>query len=231
MSSKGQLMNSRKLVAEFLGTFFLVLLAVGSAVVGLKTSGVLAVAIGFGFVLILAAYAFGPVSGAHVNPAVTLAMVISRKMPVAEAAGYWVVQFAGAIAAAAVLKLFTTSFGVTDETGGLGSNAYDNGHINMAGAFVLEVLLTFAFVLVILLVTDRAANATTAGLAIGAALTAVHLVGIPLDGTSVNPARSFGPALMAGGTALSQVWLFILAPLVGGAVAAFVYPITRAADA
>ena len=146
-------MNSRNLVAEFLGTFFLVLLAVGSAVVGIKTSGVLAVAIAFGFVLILAAYAFGPVSGAHVNPAVTLAMVISRKMPIAEAAGFWVVQFIGAIAAAAVLKLFTTSFGVTDETGALGSNGYDNGHINMAGAFVLEVLLTFAFVLVILLVT------------------------------------------------------------------------------
>ncbi|MEI8056026.1 MAG: MIP family channel protein [Actinomycetes bacterium] len=222
-------MNSRKLIAEFLGTFFLVLLAVGAAVVGLKSSGNLAVAIGFGFVLILAAYAFGPVSGAHVNPAVTLAMVIARKMPIVEAVGYWIAQFIGAIVAAAVLKLFVSSFGVKDETGNLGSNAYDNGHINMAGAFVLEILLTLAFVLVILLVTDRAANATAAGLAIGAALTAVHIVGIPLDGTSVNPARSFGPALLAGGTSLTQVWLFLLAPLVGGVLAALIYPFTRSA--
>ena len=116
---------------------------------------------------------------------------------------------------------------MTDQTGALGSNAYDNGSINLTGALVFEVLATAAFVLVILLVTDRFATAAAAGLAIGAALTAIHTFGIPLDGTSVNPARSFGPALFAGGTALGQVWLFILAPLLGGALGSVVYPLTR----
>jgi aquaporin Z len=212
------------------GTFLLVFLAVGAAVVGIKSSGNLSVALAFGFLLVFVAYAFGPVSGAHVNPAVTLAMLLARKQPVSEAVGYWVAQFLGAIVAAGVLKLFVSSFGVTDETGGLGTNSFDNGHINMAGAFVLEVLLTAAFVLTILLVTDRAASTVTAGLAIGLSLAVVHVVGIPLDGTSVNPARSFGPALFEGGTALSQVWLFLLAPLVGGAVAAVIYPLTRSGD-
>ena len=222
-------MQARKLLAEFIGTFLLVLIAVGAAVSGLKSAGVIAVAVAFGFVLIFVAYAFGPVSGAHVNPAVTLAMVIARKQPIAEAAGYWVAQFLGAIVAAGVLKLLVSSGGVTDQTGALGSNAYDNGSVNLTGALVFEVLATAAFVLVILLVTDRAATAAAAGLAIGAALTAIHTFGIPLDGTSVNPARSFGPALWAGGTALSQVWLFLLAPLVGGALGALVYPLTRGA--
>lgn len=221
-------MAQRKLIAEFLGTFLLVLIAVGAAVSGIKASGgVLAVAISFGFVLIFVAYAFGPISGAHVNPAVTLAMVIARRQPIAEAVGYWIAQFLGAIVAAGVLKFLVASGGVTDQTGGLGSNGFDNGHINLAGAFVFEVLATAAFVLVILLVTDKFATAAAAGLAIGAALTAIHTFGIPLDGTSVNPARSFGPALFAGGTALSQVWLFLLAPLIGGALGALVYPLTR----
>jgi aquaporin Z len=221
---------SRKLVAEFIGTFFLVFVAVGAAVSGLKTAGVIAVAVAFGFVLIMVAYAFGPVSGAHVNPAVTLAMVIARKQPIGEAAGYWVAQFLGAIAGAAVLKVLVSSGGVTDQTGALGSNGYDNGSINLTGALIFEVLATMVFILVILMVTDRLAEAVTAGLAIGAALTAIHAFGIPLDGTSVNPARSLGPALFAGGTALSQVWLFILAPLVGGVLAAVIYPFTRGDD-
>jgi aquaporin Z len=234
-------MSSRKYVAEFLGTFLLVFLAVGAAVSGIAGSvgagqpagpgsGIVGVALAFGFVLVFVAFAFGPVSGAHVNPAVTIAMVVARKMPIAEAAGYWVAQVAGAIVGAGVLKLLVSSFDVVDQTGGLGTNGYGD-HISMAGAFVLETLLTFAFVLVILLVTDRAANATTAGLGIGVALVVVHLVGIPLTGTSVNPARSIGPALFEGGTALSQVWLFILAPLVGGVLAAVVYPLTRAGEA
>lgn len=227
LTPEGPVMQTRKLIAEFLGTFFLVLVAVGAAVSGLKSAGVIAVAVAFGFVLIMVAYAFGPVSGAHVNPAVTLAMVIARKQPVQEAVGYWVAQFLGAIAGAAVLKFLVSAGGVTDETGGLGSNAYDNGHINLLGAFVFETLATAVFVLIILLVTDKFATAAAAGLAIGAALTAIHAFGIPLDGTSVNPARSFGPALFAGGTALGQVWLFILAPLVGGVIAAVVYPLTR----
>jgi len=227
----------RSLLAEFIGTFLLVFLAVGTAVFGISAivgadgngtgAGVVGVAMAFGLVLLGIAYAFGPVSGAHVNPAVTLAMLLGRRLPAGEAIGYWIVQFLGAIAAAGLLKLFVDSFGVTDYTGALGTNSYDNGAINMTGAFVLEVVLTAAFVLVILLVTERVAAPGFAGVAIGLTLTLVHLVGIPLTGTSVNPARSFGPALFEGGTAMSQVWLFILAPLVGAVIAVVVWMLTR----
>lgn len=230
----------RKLIAEFVGTFLLVFLAVGAAVFGIAAkvgvagggpgNGVLGVALAFGLVLLGIAYAFGPISGAHVNPAVTLGMALSRRMSATDALAYWVAQFLGAILAGAVLKLFVSAFGVTDYTGGLGTNSYDNGNINMAGAFLLEVLLTGAFVLVILLVTERVAAPGFAGVAIGLTLTLVHLVGIPLDGTSVNPARSFGPALFAGGEALGQVWLFILAPLVGAVIAVGIWLITRSTD-
>lgn len=229
----------RKLLAEFVGTFLLVFLAVGAAVFGIAAvvgvdgkgpgSGVVGVALAFGLVLLGIAYAFGPVSGAHVNPAVTLAMLLGRRLPVGDAIGYWIAQFLGAIAGGAVLKLFVSSFGVTDYTGALGTNSYDNGAINMAGAFVLEALLTAAFVLVILLVTERVAAPGFAGIAIGLTLTLVHLVGIPLTGTSVNPARSLGPALFSGGDALGQVWLFILAPLVGAVIAVIVWMLTRTA--
>jgi aquaporin Z len=230
----------RKLVAEFVGTFLLVFLAVGAAVFGIAAvvgvdgrgpgSGVVGVALAFGLVLLGVAYAIGPVSGAHVNPADTLAMLLGRRMPASEAVGYWVAQFLGAILGAGILSLFVASFGVTDYTGALGTNSYDNGAINMAGAFVLEALLTAAFVLVILLVTERVAAPGFAGIAIGFTLTLVHLVGIPLTGTSVNPARSLGPALFEGGTALSQVWLFILAPLVGAVIAVLVWKVIRSSE-
>ena len=220
---------TRKLVAEFVGTFLLVFLAVGAAVFGIaagvgvdgagSSSGTVGVALAFGLTVLMLAYAFGPISGTHVNPAVTLGVFLAKRMEAKEAGLYVVAQFAGAILGGAVLKLFVSSFGVTDYTGALGTNSYDNGAINMPGAFVLEALLTAAFVLVILLVTEKVAAPGFAGLAIGLALTTVHLVGIPLTGTSVNPARSFGPALFAGGEALSQVWLFILAPLVGSVLA------------
>jgi aquaporin Z len=227
-------MLGRRFIAEFIGTFLLVFLAVGSAVTGIAQqsipgSGVLGVAIAFGFVLIFVAYAFGPVSGAHVNPAVTLGMFISRKIDATAAGVHVVAQVLGAILGGACLKLLVSKFDVVDQTGGLGTNGYGT-HISAGGAFFIEVVLTAAFVLVILLVTDKAATAGAAGLAIGAALTVVHLVAIPLDGTSVNPARSFGPALFEGGTALSQVWLFIVAPLIGGALAAVIYPFTRLPD-
>jgi len=230
----------RRLIAEFIGTFLLVFLAVGTAVFGIAAvvgvdgkgpgAGVVGVAFGFGLVLLGLAYAFGPISGAHVNPAVTLGMLLARRMPGTEAIGYWIVQFLGGIAGGALLALFVSSFGVTDYTGALGTNSYDNGAINLAGAFVLEATLTAAFVLVILLVTERVASPGFAGLAIGLTLTLVHLVGIPLTGTSVNPARSLGPALFEGGTALSQVWLFILAPLVGGVIAWAVWRLIRTSD-
>lgn len=231
----------RKLIAEFLGTFMLVFLAVGAAVFGIGAavgvdgvgpgSGVLGVAFAFGLVLFAVAYAFGPISGAHVNPAVTLAMVLAKRTTVVDAIGYIIVQFLGAIAAAGLLSLFVTQFGVTDTTGGLGTNAYDNGAITMTGAFMLEAVLTALFVLVILLVTEKVATPAMAGAAIGFTLALVHIVAIPLTGTSVNPARSFGPALFAGGEAFTQVWLFIAAPLVGAVIAWALWKLVRVEDA
>ncbi|WP_409333161.1 aquaporin [Trujillonella humicola] len=210
---------ARSLAAEFLGTALLVFIAVGSAVAGIDALGPTGVAFAFGLTLLALAYAIGPISGCHINPAVTLAVLLSGGMAARDAVGYWIAQFAGGIAGAALLQLLTSDFGeVTDQTGALGSNNWGEG-ISMGGAFVLEVVLTFAFVLVILLVTGKAATPGFAGLAIGLALTAVHLIGIQLDGTSVNPARSLGPALFAGGESLEHVWLFIVAPLIGGAVA------------
>lgn len=214
----------RKAVAEALGTFILVFFAVGSAVFGINVVGPLGVAIAFGFVLLALAYAIGPVSGCHVNPAVTLGVLIRGGITVTEAAYYWVAQVVGAIAAAALLKLLTSGFGdAQDQTGALGTNGFGET-ISAGGAFVVETVLTFLLVLVVLLVTARAAAPGFAGLAIGLVLTVIHLVGIPLTGTSVNPARSIGPALFEGGDAISELWLFILAPLLGAAIAAFAAP-------
>src|SRR4051812_40041657 len=215
----------RSVAAEFLGTALLVFLAVGSAVGGIEAIGPLGVAFAFGLVLLALAYAIGPISGCHINPAVTLGVLLAKGMTATEAAYYWGAQVAGGIAGAALLKLMTSGFGdVTDQTGVLGSNDW-GPNISAGGAFVLEVVLTFVLVAVILLVTGRSATPGFAGLAIGLTLTAVHLIGIPLDGTSVNPARSLGPALFAGGDSLAHVWLFIVAPLIGAALA---YAVVRA---
>ncbi|MGA9146142.1 MAG: aquaporin [Candidatus Nanopelagicales bacterium] len=234
---------AKKLIAEFIGTFALVFLAVGAAVAGIgaardatanadfivPASGVLGVAIAFGFVLMFLVYAIGGISGCHINPAVTIAMMATKKIEIGLGLAYMVVQVLGAILGGAALKLMVSAFGVVDTSGGLGTNGYGT-NISMGGAFFLEVVLTALFVFAILMVTDKWAVQSLAGIAIGVSLVAVHLVGIPLDGTSVNPARSIGPALFAGGTALSQVWLFILAPLVGGLVAAGLWTITRIAN-
>ena len=216
---------NRKALAELVGTAILVFFAVGSAVFGIDKIGALGVAIAFGLTLLALAYSIGPVSGCHVNPAVTLGVLLRKGMTQQEAIHYWVAQFAGGLLGAALLKLMVSGFGnVTDQTGALGTNDW-GAHINAGGAFVLEVILTFLLVFVVLLVTGRAAAPGFAGLAIGLVLTAIHLVGIPLDGTSVNPARSFGPAIFDGTHAISHVWLFIVAPLIGGALAAFVAPL------
>jgi aquaporin Z len=230
-------MNARSWLAELLGTALLVFFAVGTAtltfgfkVTGTSTSaGVVATALAFGLVLAVLVYAIGPISGCHVNPAVTIGFLAAGRISLPEAIGYWIAQFAGAIGGAAAL------FGIVHETPhyskttiGLGTDGYGSHSIiglNGTGAFIAEIILTFLFVLVILAVTRRAANATVAGLVIGFALTLVHIVGIPLDGTSVNPARSLGPALFVGGAALSQLWVFIVAPLIGGIVSAIVYRI------
>ena len=222
-------MVSRKYVAEAAGTFILVFFAVGSAIFGIQTIGEAGVAFAFGLVLVALAYAIGPVSGCHVNPAVTLAVLLARRISPREAGGYVVAQLAGAIVAGAFLKGFVAWGGITDQTGALGTNGWGKT-INGGGAFVLEVLLTALFVLVVLLVTGRATAPGFAGLAIGLALATVHFVGINLTGTSVNPARSIGPALFAGSEALKQLWLFIVAPLVGALLAAVVWPLVRADD-
>lgn len=219
---------SRKLTVEFIGTLLLVLLGVGAAVSGGPTGpGVVTVGLSFGLVLVAMAYAFGPVSGAHVNPAVTLAVLLAKRIDGRTAAFYAAAQFAGATVGASLLWFLVNVGEVTDQTGALGANSYDNGSINQSGAFLLEILLTAAFVGVVLLVTDERIQTSYAGLALGVTLAVVHFVGIPLTGTSVNPARSFGPALLAGGETLSQLWLFIVAPLVGSLVAFGVWSLTR----
>jgi aquaporin Z len=235
MSDPGGEMVARKLVAEFLGTALLVIFAVGVATLsfgfhfaGSSTSaGIVATALAFGLVVLALAYTIGPICGAHVNPAVTMGFVVSGRMSLTEAGGYWLAQFAGGIVGALVLwGMFTTTKGYTRALDGLGTNGWGNQSmtgISMGGAFLVEVVLTFLFVLVVLGATSRLGTPAFAGLGIGLALTVVHLIGIPLTGTSVNPARSLGPALVVGHTALSQVWLFIVAPLVGGIIAALVY--------
>lgn len=214
----------RTYLLEGLGTFFLVFTGVGSAIFGRDTAGVVGIALTFGLVLLILAYAIGPATGAHVNPAVTLGALLRRRIALADALGYWVAQFAGGIVAAAVLKALVAFGGITDRTEVLGSNGWGKT-INLGGALVVEIILTFLFVAVVLLVTGRVANASAAGAAIGLALAVAHLVAIPLTGTSVNPARSLGPAIFEGGTALEQVWLFIVAPLAGGALAGLATPL------
>jgi aquaporin Z len=226
--------QSRKLVAELLGTAILVFFAVGIATLsfGFKllgaspAAGIVMTALGFGLVLLALAYALGPISGCHVNPAVTLGFVLSGRIALKEAAGHWVAQFLGGIAGAfALWAVFSGSGDYSAATVGLGADgwgAHSMIGLGLGGAFAAEVILTFLFVLVVLASTSHAATASFAGLAIGMALVVVHLLGIPLTGTSVNPARSLGPALVVGGDALQQVWLFIVAPLLGGALAALV---------
>ena len=229
-------MLHRKLAAEAIGTALLVFLAVGVATLsfgfkltGQSTSaGVVATAFSFGLVLLALAYTLGPVSGCHINPAVTMGFLLSGRMKVTEAIAFWVAQFIGGILGALALwGIFSGAPSYSTSTVGLGTDGW-GPHVSMVGiglgaAFATEVILTFVFVLVVLLATSRIGSPGVAGLAIGLALTMVHLIGIPLTGTSVNPARSLGPAIIVGGKALSQLWLFIVAPLVGGSVAALFY--------
>jgi aquaporin Z len=211
-------------VAEFVGTLLLVFAGVGAAIVSRVTGGVVVVALAFGFALLALVYAFGPVSGCHVNPAVTLGALASRRISVIDAVAYWIAQFGGAIVGAFILFGLTRWGNVFDQTGALGTNGYGR-HINLGGTITIEITLTFVLVLVVLIVTARTENAGFAGLAIGIALAVCHLVAVPLDGTSVNPARSLGPAVFEGGTALSQLWVFIVFPLVGGLLACAVLPL------
>ena len=214
----------KKYLAEFIGTFVLVLFACGVAgqVCKVGETGHLMTALAFGLVIVAMAYSIGNVSGCHINPAVSIAMLISKKMSVKDFCGYVIAQFLGAIAGAGVL------YAIVDDKAKLGANGLyqtaDSAGVltdNAGVSFVIEVILTFVFVLAILGVTSRESNSSIAGLVIGGALVLVHLLGISFTGTSVNPARSFGPALFAG--TLSTYWVFLLAPLVGGVLAALVY--------
>lgn len=223
---------SRKLVAEFLGTALLVYFGVGVATLSFGfgmtgssfTSGVIATSLAFGLVLLGLVYVLGPISGCHLNPAVTIGAWLARRIPLADAIGYWVAQLVGGIVGALVLwGTFAASPLYHRSTTGLGANGWGTASridISAVGAFLAEAVLTALFVFVILGVTSKTGNAMTAGLVIGLTLAMVNLIGIPITGTSVNPARSLASAVVVGGTALSQVWLFFVAPLAGGAAAA-----------
>ena len=209
----------RKYLAEFIGTFVLVLVACGTAIATKcsveNAAGYLATAVAFGLVIVAMAYSIGNISGCHINPAVSIAMLVSKKMNFKDFIGYVVAQVLGAIAGAAMLGVIFGS------DCGYGANAVASGKLGVG--FLVEAVLTCVFVLAILGVTSRESYSKVAGLVIGGALTLVHLLGIAVTGTSVNPARSLGPAIVAGGDALSQIWIFILAPLVGGVLAALIW--------
>ncbi len=228
-------MLARKLAAELLGTAVLVFFAVGAATLsfgfkldgGSVAAGIVMTALAFGLVLLALIYAIGPISGCHVNPAVTIGFLASKRMTLGDAVGYWIAQFIGAVLGALALwAVFSGARGYSRKSTGLGVDGWGSHSIiglGAGGAFAAEVILTFLFVLVVLAATSHVASAGFAGLAIGLALATVHLTGIPLTGTSVNPARSLGPALIVGGDALKQLWLFIVAPLLGGLAAAGVF--------
>jgi aquaporin Z len=222
----------RRHVAEGLGTFVLVLGGVGTAVLARGAVGVLGIALAFGFTLLVLVYVVGPISGCHVNPAVTLGLLVARKIEPVNAAGYLVAQCAGAILAAATVWLIADSrpFGYSPADGGLGANGYgvhSPAGYDAVGAFIAEVLLTGLLVFTVLGATDVRAPFGFAGLAIGLALAVTNLVSIPIDNASINPARSLGPAVFVGGWALSQLWLFIVAPFIGALLAAGAYLLLR----
>ena len=213
----------KKYAAEFIGTLVLVFMGCGSAVLlGADMWGShLAVALAFGLSLTAMAYAIGGVSGCHINPAVSLAMLINKKIGAADFAGYAAAQITGALAGAGLLKYISAAEGI-DMTGTLGSN--EPGEAGIIGALVIEIVLTFIFVLTVLGVSSDKSKGASAGIVAGAALTLVHIVGIPLTGTSVNPARSIGPALLSGDSfVMGSLWIFITAPLIGAAIAAAVF--------
>lgn len=209
----------RKGIAEAIGTFALVLVGTGTVVLGNSQSGLLGIALAFGLTVIAMAYSIGTVSGAHLNPAVSFAMFVNKRMDLKGLITYIGAQLVGALAGSATLKFFLNQSGA--DTTNLGATTLAEG-LSASGGFIIEVVLTFLFVLVILTATGRHGDPHKAGLVIGLTLTALILVGGNLTGAGYNPARSFGPAVLMGGTAFSQLWLYTLAPLLGAGLAAFV---------
>lgn len=227
---------TKKLIAEALGTMILVLFGVGSAVIAGPEIGFTGISIAFGLSIVAAAYSLGAISGAHLNPAVSLGMVTAGRMSVGDFIAYAIAQIVGAIIGAGLILMIASGNGdYSIAVNGLGQNGFGAGYLgeySMTSALVFEFVFTFIFVTVILGATSRNAPAAMAGLAIGLTLTAIHLVGINVGGVSVNPARSIGPAFFVGGKAIADLWLFIVAPLAGGALAGIVYAagLTRADD-
>ncbi|MBM4256571.1 MAG: aquaporin Z [Deltaproteobacteria bacterium] len=222
----------RRIGAEILGTFWLVLGGCGSAVlaaafpnVGIGLHGV---SLAFGLTVLTMAYAIGHISGGHLNPAVTIGLVTARRFPSSEAVSYIIAQVVGAVIASAVLFAIASGKAGFDVAAGFASNGFGEhspGGYSLFACFVAEVVLTFMFLIVILGATDRRAPAGFAPIAIGLALTLIHLISIPVTNTSVNPARSTGPALFVGGWAIGQLWLFWVAPILGAVLAGIVYPL------
>ena len=225
---------TKKLVAEVIGTFILVFFGCGAAVLAGGDIGLTGISLAFGLAIVAAAYGLGAISGAHLNPAVSLGMLTAGRMSVTDFAGYVVAQIAGAILGALVLMLIASGKeGYSVATNGLGQNGFGAGYLGeytLTAALIFEFVATFIFVTVILGATASGAPAAMAGLAIGLTLAAIHLVGINVTGVSVNPARSIGPAVFVGGQALADLWVFIAAPLAGGIVAGALHAagITRA---
>jgi aquaporin Z len=215
---------SKKYVAEFVGTFVLVFMGCGSAVLAGKYIGFVGIAFAFGLSVLVMVYAIGGISGCHINPAISISMLASGKMKAKDAAIYVVVQCLGAVIASTVLYgVALGKPGYSIAVDGLGQNGYgvaSPGGFSMLSGFIAEVVLTFIFLLVIYGSTSEAVPKGFAGIPIGLSLVMIHLVGIPITGTSVNPARSLGPAVLVGGLALSQLWLFWVAPIIGGLLAA-----------
>lgn len=213
-------MSIKKYVAEFIGTAVLVLFGCGTAAFG---GGLVATAIAFGLSVIVMAYTIGKISGCHINPAVSAAMFLDGKMSLTDFIGYIIAQFLGAIAGALAIVVIwsTTDIGFKWGRTAVGANGVNTG-VNVLGMLIVEVILTFIFILVVLAVTENKKTAPHAGIFIGIALTFVHILGINLTGTSVNPARSFGPALFGGRDALASLWVFIVAPVIGTVIAVIV---------
>ncbi len=217
----------KKYLAELVGTFILVLIGCGTAVVAGDKVGILGIAFAFGLAQVAAIYGIGPVSGGHVNPAVSLGVWVAGRMKTMEMIGYWVGQILGAILAAWLLWIIARCApGYSIAANGLAQDGWGTGYqgqYSITAAILFEFIATTIFVIVILGSTQKAAPAGFAGLAIGITLLAIHIFGINIDGVSVNPARSLGPALFVGGTALRQLWVFLVYPLVGGAVAGLLF--------
>jgi len=221
----------QKALAEVIGTFTLVFIGCGAAVIAGEHIGFTGISFAFGLGLIAMAYGIGPISGCHINPAVSLGMLVAGRMNVAEFITYVIGQVIGAVLAAAALYLIVSGQAGEEGVTNLGQNGWGEGYLDgysLQAAIIFELIATFLFVLMILGATAAGSPASVAGLAIGLALVAIHLIGIPITGTSVNPARSFGPALLVGGQAMVQLWVFIVMPLAAGLVAGIVHRVLEA---